>query len=69
MIVKVGFNYEDDIGYCPTKVGRNINRLQEEFWEWLFDRKNPHPYWGLNIGKMEILLMVFLTVQMLLFIG
>lgn len=45
MIVKVGFNYEDDIGYCSTKVGRTINRLQEEFWDWLFDRKNQHPYW------------------------
>lgn len=33
MIVKVGFDYEDDIEYmiCPAKVGRNINRFQEEF--------------------------------------
>ena len=47
MIVKVGFDYEDDIEYmiCAAKVGRNINRLQEEFWNWLFDRKNQHPYW------------------------
>ncbi|MCL1696619.1 MULTISPECIES: hypothetical protein [unclassified Lysinibacillus] len=47
MIIKVGFDYEDDIEYmiCPAKVGRNINRLQEEFWDWLFDRKNQHPYW------------------------
>ncbi|WP_433747776.1 hypothetical protein [Falsibacillus pallidus] len=47
MIVKVDFDYEDDIEYmiCPAKVGRNINRLQEEFWDWLFNRKNQHPYW------------------------
>ena len=47
MIVKVGFDYEDDIEYmiCPAKVGRNIHRLQKEFWEWLFDRENQHPYW------------------------
>ena len=47
MIVKVGFDSEDDIEYiiCPAKVGRNINRLQEEFWNWLFDRQNQHPYW------------------------
>lgn len=47
MIVKVGFDYEDDIEYmiCPAKIGRNINRLQKEFWEWLYDRENQHPYW------------------------
>jgi hypothetical protein len=47
MIVKVGFEYEDDIEYmlCPPKVGRNIKRLQKEFWEWLYDRENQHPYW------------------------
>lgn len=47
MIVKVGFDSEDDLEYmvCPAKVGRDINRLQQEFWDWLFDRKNQHPYW------------------------
>ena len=47
MIVKVGFDYEDDIEYmiCPAKVGRNIKRLQKEFWEWLYNRENNHPYW------------------------
>ena len=47
MIVKVRFEYEDDIEYmiCPAKVGRNINRLQKEFFGWLYDRENQHPYW------------------------
>jgi len=47
MIVKVGFEYEDDIEYmiCPTKVGRNIKRLQKDFFKWLYNRENNHPYW------------------------
>lgn len=47
MIVKVGFDYEEDVEYmvCPAKVGRNIKQLQREFWDWLFNRENQHPYW------------------------
>ncbi|MGE7981928.1 hypothetical protein [Solibacillus sp. NPDC093137] len=47
MIIKVGFDYEDDMEYikCPAKVGRKINQLQWGFWEWLYDRNNEHGYW------------------------
>ena len=47
MIVKVGFEYENDIEYmiCPAKVGRNIKRLQKDFFKWLYNRENNHPYW------------------------
>lgn len=50
MIVKVGFEYENDIEYmiCPAKVGRNIKRLQRDFWIWLYDRENHHPYWEIH---------------------
>ena len=55
MIVKVGFDYEDDIEYmiCPTKVGRNIKRLQRDFWIWLYDRENHHPYWEIHYQDEE----------------
>lgn len=47
MIVKVGFDYEDDVEYMIylAKVERNIKRLQREFWDWLYNRENKHPYW------------------------
>jgi hypothetical protein len=47
MIVKVGFDYEDDLEYikCSAKVGRNINQLQKDFFKWLYNRENNHPYW------------------------
>ncbi|MED3625199.1 hypothetical protein [Neobacillus thermocopriae] len=47
MIVKVRFEYEEDIDYmvCPAKVGRNINQLQKDFFKWLYNRENNHPYW------------------------
>ncbi|WP_430510872.1 hypothetical protein [Gottfriedia solisilvae] len=49
MIVKIGFTYDEDTVYirCPSKVGRNIRRLQRDFDRWLYDRKNNHPYWEL----------------------
>lgn len=47
MIIKIEFEYEDDAEYmvCPTKIGRNIRKLQQEFDKWMYDRKNSHPYW------------------------
>ncbi|ODG93363.1 MULTISPECIES: hypothetical protein [Bacillaceae] len=47
MFVKIEFEYEKDTVYfrCPAKVGRNIRQLQQDFFRWLNDRNNDHPFW------------------------
>ena len=66
MIVKVGFDYEDDIEYmiCPAKVGRNISDYKRKFGNGYITEKIIILI-GLKRRKMEMLFMVFLTVQML----
>lgn len=39
-----------DIVYIPDMI-RNIEELQEEFFTWLFDKNNDHPYWIIDNGK------------------
>jgi len=47
LFVKIEFEYEKDTVYirCPAKVGRNIRQLQQDFFRWLYDRNNDHPFW------------------------
>lgn len=41
--------YEDsntfDVIYIPKHISEIIIGLQGEFFKWLFDKKNNHPYW------------------------
>jgi len=55
VIVKVGFDYEENIEYmiCHAKVGRNIKQLQRDFWIWLYNRENQHPYWEIHYQDDE----------------
>ncbi|MER2107120.1 MAG: hypothetical protein ABS949_09285 [Solibacillus sp.] len=50
MIIAVKFEYECATAYmrCPAKVGRAIKRLQWDFFDWLYDRENPHQYWEIH---------------------
>ncbi|ALC85534.1 hypothetical protein AM499_06665 [Bacillus sp. FJAT-22090] len=45
MIIEVSLGPDSQYVRCLTKVGRNIRQLQNEFFDWLFDRKNNHKYW------------------------
>ncbi|WP_075617943.1 hypothetical protein [Paenisporosarcina indica] len=45
MIIEVSLGPDTQYVRCLTKVGRNIRQLQDEFFEWLFDRNNNHKYW------------------------
>ena len=47
MIVKVGFDYEDDIEYmiCPAKVGRNIIDYKRNFGNGYMTERTNILYW------------------------
>lgn len=52
MIIKIYFG-DDFIQYisCSTKVGREINCIQEEFLEWIFDEEKNTEFGALENGK------------------
>ncbi|MFJ7310010.1 hypothetical protein [Peribacillus frigoritolerans] len=52
MIIKIDFG-DDFIQYisCSTKVGREMNSIQEDFLNWIFDEEKNTEYWALENGE------------------
>ena len=52
MVIKIDFG-NDFIQYisCSTKVGRKINRIQEDFLNWIYDEEKNTEYWTLENGE------------------
>ncbi|MBC9784978.1 hypothetical protein H1S01_10705 [Heliobacterium chlorum] len=51
MIIEVRLNIDKEYISCPAKVGRNINKLREEFLNWLYDRTIDHQFWMYRNGQ------------------
>lgn len=51
MIIEIQFDLYKQYIYCPNKIGEQINKLQDEFSDWLFDEGNEHEYWMYKNGK------------------
>ena len=48
--------YDDDVNYVdiifiPDYIGKDIEDLQEDFFDWLFDENNNHKYWIIVQGE------------------
>ncbi|MGK7377594.1 hypothetical protein ACSFXN_07105 [Planococcus sp. 1R117A] len=56
MIIKFDFG-NDYVQYisCSTKVGRRINKIQREFFDWIFDEEKNKKYWAYKDGKRHCL--------------
>ncbi|USK32561.1 hypothetical protein LIT25_18440 [Bacillus sp. F19] len=52
MIIKFDFG-DDYIQYisCSTKVGRKINKIQRDFFNWIFDEEKNKEYWAYENGE------------------
>ncbi|ADD03142.1 conserved hypothetical protein [Thermoanaerobacter italicus Ab9] len=51
MKVVIQFCIDADIIDCPEHVIDRLTYYQNEFIDWLFDKKNDHPYWVIENGK------------------
>ena len=45
MKVVVTFDLDADIIDCPEDIIDNLIEYKDKFLNWLFDKKNNHPYW------------------------
>ncbi|BAU29281.1 hypothetical protein DFP93_11686 [Aneurinibacillus soli] len=51
MYIVIDFYQHQQVMKCPSKVGRKINKLRDEFLSWLYDRSIDHPYWVCEDGE------------------
>ena len=50
MLVNVIYEMDFDIIDVPDSIANNINDIQQEFFNWLFDESNDHGYWIISNG-------------------
>lgn len=45
------FSFDMDIICCPDYIVNDLETYKENFYVWLYDKKNNHPYWLQKNGK------------------
>ncbi|MDX8367312.1 hypothetical protein [Cytobacillus sp. IB215665] len=56
MIIEVDYFQHKDYILVPVEVGENIDKIQDKFNAWIYDKNNDHKYWIYRNGIKDGLL-------------